>query len=238
VRFRQRTAADVCLSSQTLERTVRHLLMLTLKKLAKFLSLVGVTAVLASCSNSPSVKSAACSTESIGQATQPSELRGIVGECSSGSKAEHLAMALSKLNELPPAVSKRIQLRPPAPRAESEQVEFELDLYFNPLEAYLPASGIDKLDTFVERLNTTYSIRSVRLVGSVEQAEKALPSFQIARKRADFVRRYLLAAGMLNEVPVELIESNPKQPDTQEGRARDRSVAIKVVAYRRRAGRT
>jgi outer membrane protein OmpA-like peptidoglycan-associated protein len=147
-------------------------------------------------------------------------------------------MALSKLNELPPSVSKRIQLQPPAPRAESEQVEFELDLYFNPLEAYLPVSGIEKLDTFVERLNTTYSIRSVRLVGSVEQAEKALPSFQIARKRADFVRRYLLAAGMLNEVPVELIESDPKQPDTREGRARDRSVAIKVVAYRRRAGRT
>lgn len=210
--------------------------MLRMTKFPRLLSLSTLAAVLAACTNLPPVKSAGCSAELIDQATGPSALRSIAAECSSSKKTEHFALAISKLNELPPVVGKPIQLQAVAPLAESEQVAFELEAYFNPLEAYLPQSGIEKLETFVERLNTTYSIRSVRVVGSGERAENSLTSFQIARKRAEFVKRYLLSAGMQRNVPVEILESDPKQPDTPEGRAIDRSVAIKVVAYRRRPG--
>lgn len=127
-----------------------------------------------------------------------------------------------------------MRLQSAAPLGESEQVVFEMDVYFNQLEAYPPDTGVEKIDLFIARLNTAYSIRSVRLIGSGDRLESALESFQLARNRADFVKRYFLAAGMQSDVPVEILESYSKQTDTAEGRAAVRSVSIKVVAYRRR----
>ncbi|MBX3628163.1 MAG: OmpA family protein [Rhizobacter sp.] len=177
--------------------------------------------------------SAGCSDESIGRANTATQLREIVNVCLSSPKTEHFAHAITKLNELPAIAGRRIQLQSSVPRAESEQVSFEVDVYFNPLEAYLPESGTEKLDELIERMNSTYMIHSVYIVGRTDRDERDLKSFKVALKRADFVRRYLLAAGVNSSVPFELHEAGPRQPDTLEGRVRDRSASILVIAFRR-----
>ena len=86
------------------------------------------------------------------------------------------------------------------------------------------------------RLDSRFDrIESIRVVGAQDRSERDLPSFSLARKRAEFLRRFFIAAGLPGDIPVELTERDPKQADTAEGRARDRVAEVTVVALRRRA---
>ena len=128
-----------------------------------------------------------------------------------------------------------LSLGPATPLADAERVKFEVDVFFDVLLAYPPDIAFDKLDDLIARMNTTFRIESVRIVSSQDGNERDLSSFQLARKRAAFLQRYFLAAGVPTAVPVELSERAAKQPDTPEGRARDRVAEITVVALRRQA---
>jgi outer membrane protein OmpA-like peptidoglycan-associated protein len=103
------------------------------------------------------------------------------------------------------------------------------------LEAYPPEIAFEKLDDLFRRMNATFRVESIRIVGSQDDNEKDLPSFRLARKRAEFVAGYLRAAGLPSDVRVELAEREAKQLDTPEGRAGDRVAEVTVVALRRRA---
>jgi outer membrane protein OmpA-like peptidoglycan-associated protein len=203
-----------------------------MKRVARILASIAVLAAAGACSVAPQ-QAEVCTNAAVASATDPASIRSVASKCS--SNAEVYARALSKLNDLPSPSVQKIALSRKATLSEAERARFEADVVFNVLEAYPPDIAFEKLDDLLRRMNATFRVESIRILGSQDGNEKDLPSFHLARKRAEFVARYFRAAGLPSDIRVELAERDAKQPDTPEGRARDRVAEITVVALRRRS---
>ncbi|WP_157131696.1 hypothetical protein [Piscinibacter gummiphilus] len=153
-------------------------------------------------------------------------------ECTEG--LERHARALQKANGVTTPVSARVVLQAPAPLEESERVWFEFEVYYHLFDANLSVQARDKIDTAIERLNATWRVESVTLVGRQDPVEAAGPEFGMARRRVDNLVEYLRAAGMSADVTFRPSVERGSQPDTADGRARDRVVLVSVSALRRR----
>lgn len=187
---------------------------------------------LAACAVKP-LQFDACSRNSVLSKNDAGALRAIGSECIDNDDV--YALAKAKLNGLSLPSPRQFSLQAAVPPAESERVRFEVDVFFYFLEAYPPDIAFEKLNDLISAFDTSYHIESVQVVGSQDSLEREMSAFQVAHKRAEVIKRYLLAGGLSNNTKVDIRVRNAKQPDTPEGRARDRVVEVSVWALRRRS---
>jgi outer membrane biosynthesis protein TonB/outer membrane protein OmpA-like peptidoglycan-associated protein len=153
-------------------------------------------------------------------------------ECT--ERLEPRARALQNANGVTVPVSARVVLQAPAPLDESERVRIEFEVYFHFFDANPSVQGLDKIDNVVERLNATWRIESVALVGRQDPVEAAGPEFGVARRRVDNLAAYLRAAGVPSDVKYRLSVASGTQPNTTIGHAQDRVVHVAVSVLRRK----
>jgi outer membrane protein OmpA-like peptidoglycan-associated protein len=174
-----------------------------------------------------------CSSKSIQSLKKPEELRAVAIECS--AIIEAYAEAKARLNRLPPPQPPQVQLQAHAPGAVTEKVMYEADVFFDVFESYPPEIAFQKLEDMLAKLNRTYEVIGVEVTGYADENEFDLKSFDLARRRAQFVADYFKASGLQPYVHFSVKTAQPRHPNTLEGRARDRSVALAIIAYRDRA---
>lgn len=197
-------------------------------------TLLSIAAILSACTTvAPVDWPDSCTPDALGRASDPARLRAIAEDCTDTPGAS--AAALLKLNNLTPAKTPKLRLQPSVPIQDSVNVSFAADVFFNPLESYPRTVDLERLASLVEdHMNTTYAVRSISLGGSADPDErKLLPGDNIARKRAEFVLRYLRAAGLDDRVPVEFVDVEVSQDNTPRGRAIQRRVEIEIHALRK-----
>ena len=200
-------------------------------RISRAIFAIVVLAAIGACSTT-STQEDVCTDAAVATASDARSIRAITANCLSNT--EVYARANLKLNNLPPPLVRSISLSPVVPLSESERVRFEVDVFFNLLEAYPPDIAFEKLDDLLRKTDGTFKIESIRIVGAQDGFELGLPSFGLARKRADFLKKFFAAAALPGGVSVALAERGPKQPDTPEGRARDRVAEVTIVVLRRR----
>lgn len=174
----------------------------------------------------------ACSSQNIQRLTSAADLRAIAERCVSIIDA--YAEAKERLNSLPPPQPSRLQLTAHLSGAVTEMVAYEADVFFDLLESYPPDLAFQKLEELLSRLKAAHEVISVEVTGYVDMNEVEFRSFDLARKRALFVANYFKAAGLQADVLMTIKTASPRHPDTLEGRARDRSASVLVLARRDR----
>ena len=175
----------------------------------------------------------AWSSKNIQSLSEPKALRAVANQC--GEITDAYVEAKERLNSLPPPRPSRLQLRNHALGAATEKVMYEADVFFDLLESYPPDVAFKKLEELLSKMNGTYEVISVEVTGYTDVNEVDLKSFDLARRRAQFVAAYFKAAGLQESTYVLAKTALPRHPDTPEGRARDRSASVAVIARRDRA---
>jgi len=171
-----------------------------------------------------------CSTSQADLATTTTQLRDIKDACDLYS--DGYARALYRLNTFPlPENVPRLALRPQVADVPVNRVILETDVFFSWLEAYPIDVGLSKLAELVSRINTGFHVEQIQITATADPTESELPSLQIASRRAEFVRKYFVASG-IDSARITALKREPTHENTAEGRARDRSVALRVVILR------
>lgn len=155
------------------------------------------------------------------------DLQDILDRCDWDT--DGFVLALRKLNRLPPPAGlKAISLKPYVMGRPAKAVTLEIDVFFFLLQSYPHPLAFPKLEQLIERMSSGYEIQSIEVVGYSDIDEhQEMKHMALDSKRAEFIRAYFIAVG----VPPERIRTNinfPQHENTALGRARDRSVAIKV----------
>jgi outer membrane protein OmpA-like peptidoglycan-associated protein len=193
--------------------------------------LCAISVLLVGCADT-ALQSTTCTRAEILAATSADHLKSLTSRCVNDLDLYFLAH--ERRNNLAPTPSQPFALQAVAPLGESERVTYELDVFFYFLDA-LPADiATEKLNDLIRRLNTTYKVESVQVIGSQDPDEADVRSLQVAKTRAENVKRYLLAAGLAPNTLVSLSIREAKQSSNAEGRARDRIAEVKVSALRRK----
>lgn len=106
--------------------------------------------------------------------------------------------ALVKLNMSPLPQPPRLTTVAKADGAGSEVVGIESVVYFGTGETYPSDDGLQQLAELIARINESGStVQSIVVVGGVDATEAASPiARDIARGRAETIRRYFLTAGV------------------------------------------
>jgi len=144
-------------------------------------------------------------------------------------ETEGYARAWNRLNAFPlpdnlPVVSLQTELK----AARAIRATYEADVFFDWLEAYPIDIAFVKLAELVQKTNTGYFIEQVQIIGSADPMEQRLSTLQLAARRADLLKRYFVAVGV-DAGRLAISTRGPTHEDTPIGRARDRSVALRVV---------
>src|SRR3954452_19307675 len=142
-----------------------------MSQLARVLISIAVLATAGGCSVVPP-RGEVCTNAVIESTNDALALRSVASKCSSST--EIYASAISKLNNLPPPSVRKISLSPIVPLAEAERARFEVDVFFNVLEAYPPDVAFERLDELLRRSNTTFRLESIRVVGAQDRSERDL----------------------------------------------------------------
>lgn len=159
------------------------------------------------------------------------DLQSIMDRCDWDT--DGFALALRKLNRLPPpAALKPVALRPYVNGRPTFRAIYEMDVFFHLLQSYPHPLAFAKLEQSVDKMRTGYELGRIEITGYADPNElEELPGMALDSRRADFMRQYFLAVG----VPADRIivtTGMPRHDNSVQGRARDRSVAIKVQAFR------
>ncbi|MCI5067299.1 TonB C-terminal domain-containing protein [Acidovorax sp.] len=160
-------------------------------------------------------------------AEMASDLQDILDRCDWDT--DGFVLALRKLNHLPPPAGlKAVVLKPYVAGRPVKTVTLEIDVFFNLLQSYPHVLAFPKLEQLTERISSGYEIQDVEIVGYSDRNEhQELTHMTLDTKRAEFIRAYFVAVG----VPPERVRTSinlPRHENTATGRARDRSVAVKV----------
>jgi outer membrane protein OmpA-like peptidoglycan-associated protein len=107
-----------------------------------------------------------------------------------------------------------------------------MDVFFDLLQSYPHPLAFAKLEQLVGKMSAAYEVSRIEITGYSDANEREeLVNMALDSKRADFMRQYFLAVG----VPPDRITSTtgiPRHDNSVQGRARDRSAAIKVYGFR------
>jgi hypothetical protein len=159
------------------------------------------------------------------------DLQSILDRCDWDS--DGFVLALRKLNRLPPpAALKSVVLKPHVEGRPTFRTTYEIDVFFHLLQSYPHPLAFAKLEQLVDKMSSGYEVSRIEIIGYSDANEREeVASMSLDTKRADFMRQYFLAVG----IPPDRITSTtgvPRHGDTAQGRARDRSAAIKVYGFR------
>ena len=159
-----------------------------------------------------------------------SQLREVMDRC--GFDADAFVLALRKFNRLgPPTGVKQISLRPLGGGEQVFRVRYEADVFFNLLEAYPHPVAFEKLADLTNRISEGFEVVGVEIIGSADPHELELEGMMLDARRAEFLQRYLEAAGIRPD-RIWTSSRGPTHENTPEGRARDRSAMIRVEILR------
>lgn len=194
--------------------------------------LTAFVAALSGCQQVPKNASAVprCSSQYIQSQSDAKALRSIALECIEVSDAYEEAMV--RLNKLPLPLPPVLRLKVHSPSAKVELVEYGADVFFNPLESYPSEFAFPKLEQMLAKLNDTFEITSIEVIGRANEREGGNGDFDIAQQRAQVIADYFKEAGLSPAVHVSIKTAPPRHPNTAEGRARDRSVEVFILARR------
>ena len=163
-------------------------------------------------------------------ASQLSELRDVMDRCDFDTDA--FALALHKLNRLaPPSDIKRIALRSRTSTGAVVRRSYEMDVFFLLFEAYPHPLAFGKLGELTDKMSEGFEIERIEITGSSDPLERELPEMKLGARRAEFLQRYFVMAGVSAE-RIRITDRAPSHADNPEGRARDRSAEIKVFILR------
>jgi len=179
------------------------------------------------------VSTVECTVATAKEATTAEVLMKIARSC----EGDEWATAIARLFHFPLPEPPHLAFSPPVPAELAEQVTYELDVFYNLLQPYPPPEAFEKLNTLIDRLSKTFTLASISITGMVDRVEVRMEiASQLATARARRVQQYLLAAGAVPQSLIQVAVAEPIQPDSLEGRARDRVAKVKVVALRAKAG--
>ncbi|QGW81934.1 OmpA family protein [Variovorax paradoxus] len=181
-------------------------------------------------SNAPASTSV-CARQYAESATSAEQLQALLDRC--GWDTEASIPALQKLNGLPaPSNLQPIALKRRVAGAQVVAVTLEADVFFNLMQAYPHPLAFSKLDQLAARISEGFEVTRIEITGYADPNERTeMPQWAVDRKRAEFMRKYFEARGI---PPGRIIvtAAAPRHENTLEGRARDRSTAVKVVILR------
>jgi TonB family protein len=159
-----------------------------------------------------------------------SQLRDVLDRCEFNTDA--YALALFKLNHLPPPQGiPKLSLQQRSTVAPVSRARYEAEIFFNLFETYPPVPAFARLDKLIDKVSEGFDIERIEIDGSCDRHECELVEMKLATRRADFVKTYLIAAG----VDPARIHNEPRDPshaNTPEGRALDRVASVKVLVLR------
>ena len=161
----------------------------------------------------------------------PADLQSMLDRCDWNT--DGFVLALRKLNRLTPPVGlKPLVLRPRVDGRPVLAATYAMDVFFNPVQAYPHPLAFAKLEQLVEKISQGYEVKGIEIVGYADPNERQeLGSMELDSKRAEFLRKYFIAVGVQPE-RLKTSVSTPRHGNTDTGRARDRSVEIKVYVLR------
>ncbi|MGA0569399.1 OmpA family protein [Variovorax sp. VNK109] len=164
-------------------------------------------------------------------AETPHDLQAVLDRCSWNT--DGFVLALSKINRLPPPAGlKPISLAPTSNAGKTVGVTLEIDVFFYLLQSYPLPTAFTRLEQLTSHLSGFNEISRVEIVGYFDENERReAPRMALNLRRAEFIRQYLEAVGIPPNA-ITLTIGTPRHPNTVEGRARDRSVAIKMYVWR------
>lgn len=166
------------------------------------------------------------------EAHTAADLRAVMDRCDWDT--DGFVLALRKLNSLPPPGElKRVILKPRVDGARTLRVVYDIDVFFDLLQAYPHPLAFGKLEQLVDRLSSSYEISRIEITGYSDINEREeLASMSLDSKRADFMRRYFQAVGVSRDL-ITVTAAAPRHDNgAPMGRARDRSAAVRVYAFR------
>ncbi|MDM0032056.1 TonB family protein [Variovorax sp. J22P271] len=164
-------------------------------------------------------------------AKAPEELQAVLDRCDWDTDA--FVVALGNLNRMPPPAGlKSIVLKSRVDGRHALGVTYEIDVFFNPLQAYPHPIAFAKLEQLIAKVSTAYEVDRIEIVGYSDPNEREeLAEMALDSKRAEFMRRYFVAAGVQPE-RITTTTGASRNENTTIGRARDRSAAVKVHVLR------
>jgi hypothetical protein len=171
-----------------------------------------------------------CTPDDLDRATTPELARALSMRCENTPSIRF--RALDKLNAMPLPADIPAFAEKSLGTGSIERASFAMDVFFGLDEAYPIPIGLDKLAELVERIGGIGVIDAIT-ISSSENAMEQGASTDVAVLRTDFVRRYLVAAG-IDANRIHGMQQNPDHADTTEGRARDRCARIQVFMHRAR----
>lgn len=140
-------------------------------------------------------------------------------------------VGLTRINaaELPPP-GERFQLQAVA-AVPVRQGRYEVDLYFDHGESYMPDASFERLDKFIQNVSRGASkIASITLVGKGDVVEGTLRSpSNVGLQRANHVLKYLRAAGLSESVFTSSFQVYMAKANGAAVIAKNRSVWVQVI---------
>lgn len=197
-----------------------------------------VAAGVTGCASSPAdvpanvpASTSVCARQYAESATSAAQLQALLDRC--GWDTEASVPALQKLNGLPaPNNLHPIALRRRVAGAQVVAATLEADVFFNLMQAYPHPLAFSKLDQLAARISEGFEVTRVEITGYADPNERTeMPHWAVDHKRADFMRKYFEALG-IPPGRIVVTAAAPRHENTLEGRARDRSTAVKVVILR------
>jgi len=171
-----------------------------------------------------------CTPDDLDRASTPDLARALSLRCVDTPSIRF--KALDKLNAMPLPADIPVFAEKSLGAGSIERASFAANVFFDLDVAYPIPIGLNKLAELVERISGIGVIDSIT-ISSSENAMEQGASTDVAMLRTDFVRRYLVAAG-IDADRIHGAQQNPDHADTAEGRARDRCARVQVFMHRAR----
>lgn len=159
------------------------------------------------------------------------ELQSVMDRCDWDSEA--FVLALRKLNRLPPPAGLQpVALKQYVDGRRIFRTTYEIDVFFDLLQSYPHPLAFAKLAQLIEKMGTGYEVSRIEITGYADPNEHdELADMALDSRRADFMRQYFMAVGV-PAARIVVSTGMPRHDNNAQGRARDRSAAVRVLGLR------
>lgn len=175
--------------------------------------------------------SARCEASAVEGASDANALRALATACSDNNQIWTLVK--QKLISLPYPTPPKLNFTPLNSNSKLESATYELDVFFEPFEAYPPEIAFEKLNQLIHRIGLSSVVESIEIEAGADSIEiETGIGGNIASMRAFRIREYLVSSGVPLSVPVKVVGKVISKEQTVEGRAKARSVSVRVATKR------